>query len=331
MEKTSRIYVAGHRGLLGSAIVKALRRRGYDNLILRAHSELDLTNQTAVQEFFFEMQPEHVFLAAARVGGIIANSSQPANFILENLLIETNVIHESYRSAVKRLLFLGSSCIYPRMAPQPIRERDWLTGPLEDTNRPYAIAKIAGVELCRGFNRQLGSHYVALMPPNLYGPNDNYDPINSHLIPALIRKIHDAKMSDAKEVLIWGTGTPRREFLYSEDAGDACVFVMNLPDDEFGKLASSDPPILNVGSGFETTILEIAELIRTVIDVKVDFKFDRTKPDGTPRKLLDSTRINALGWTPSISFEEGIRIAYQDFLFNRTSGTSQTKSARIHM
>ena len=314
MRPSSRIYVAGHSGLLGSAIVTQLRKRGYENLILRPRSELDLTNQAAVQHFFIETQPEYVFVAAARVGGIFANASQPADFIVQNLLIEANVIHESYRAGVKRLLFLGSSCIYPRMAPQPIREQAWLTGPLEETNRPYAIAKIAGVELCWAFNRQFGTRYVAVMPTNLYGPNDNYDPVTSHLIPALIRKLHDAKLTTGKEVVIWGTGTPKREFLYSEDAADACVFLINLPEAEFEKIASGEPPILNAGSGSEMTILEIAELVRAVVGVQVDFKLDPSKPDGTPRKLMDSSRIHALGWRPSTSLPEGVRLTYEDFV-----------------
>jgi GDP-L-fucose synthase len=314
MDKSSRIYVAGHTGLVGSAIVSQLHSQGYEKLILRSHSELDLTNQAAVKEFFADAQPEYVFVAAARVGGILANSSRPADFISDNLLIAVNVVTESHRASVKRLLFLGSSCIYPRMAPQPLTEDAWLTGPLEPTNRPYAIAKIAGVEMCWSFNRQFATHYIAVMPTNLYGPRDNYDPDGSHLIPALIRKLHDAKVRGMREVVIWGTGTPKRDFLYSEDAADACVFLANLPDAAFERIVSSEPPILNVGSGSELTIIEIAEMVREMVDVNVTFKFDHTRPDGTPRKLLDSSRINALGWRATTPLREGLRLSYQSFL-----------------
>jgi GDP-L-fucose synthase len=314
MEKSSRIYVAGHTGLFGSAIVARLRSQEYGNLILRSHSELDLTNQAAVRKFFEDAQPEYVFVAAARVGGILANSSRPADFISDNLLIAVNAVTESHRASVKRLLFLGSSCIYPRMARQPLTENAWLTGPLEPTNRPYAIAKIAGVEMCWSFNRQFGTHYIGVMPTNLYGPRDNYDPDGSHLIPALIRKLHDAKVRGMKEVVIWGTGTPKREFLYSEDAADASVFLANLPDAAFEGIVTSEPPILNVGSGSELTIVEVAEMVRETVDVNVTFKFDQTKPDGTPRKLLDSSRINALGWRATTPLGEGLRLSYQSFL-----------------
>src|SRR4051812_4135842 len=246
MDKSSRIYVAGHTVLVGSAIVAQLRSQGYGNLILRSHAELDLTNQAAVKDFFADAQPEYVFVAAARVGGILANSTRPAEFISDNLLIAVNAVTESHRASVRRLLFLGSSCIYPRMAPQPLTEDAWLTGPLEPTNRPYAIAKIAGVEMCWSFNRQFATHYIAVMPTNLYGPRDNYDPDGSHLIPALIRKLHDAKVRGMREVVIWGTGTPKRDFLYSKDAAEACVFLANLPDTAFERIVSSEPPILNV-------------------------------------------------------------------------------------
>lgn len=314
MDKSSRIYIAGHTGLVGSAIVAELRNQGYGNLILRSRSDLDLTNQAAVTKFFSDAQPEYVFVAAARVGGILANSSRPADFITDNLLIAVNTVTESHRASVRRLLFLGSSCIYPRMAAQPLTEDAWLTGPLEPTNRPYAIAKIAGVEMCWSFNRQHGTHYIAVMPTNLYGPGDNYDPDGSHLIPALIRKVHDAKLRGAREVVIWGTGTPKREFLYSEDAASACVFLANLPDAAFEAIVSSGPPILNVGSGSELTIAEVAEMVRETIDVNVAFKFDHTKPDGTPRKLLDSSRINSLGWRAATPLCEGLRLSYQSFL-----------------
>ena len=314
MDKSLRIYVAGHRGLVGSALVNQLRERACENLILRSHAELDLTNQAAVEHLFRETKPEYVFLAAARVGGIAANASRPADFILDNLLMQTNVIRESFRAGVKRLLFLGSSCIYPRLAPQPMKEEAWLTGTLEATNRPYAVAKIAGIELCSAFNRQFGTRFVALMPSNLYGPNDNYDFQACHLIPALIRKLHEAKRDRAKEVTIWGTGTPKREFLYSEDAAAACLFLANLPEPEFEKLSYSEPPILNAGSGSEMTIAETAELVRSVVDVDLKFKFDHTRPDGTPRKVMDSTRINALGWRPTTSLRDGLHLAYRDFL-----------------
>jgi GDP-L-fucose synthase len=316
MEKSSRIYIAGHTGLVGSAIVAQLRSQGYRNLILRSHAELDLTNQAAVKDFFADAQPEYVFVAAARVGGILANSSRPADFISDNLLIAVNAVTESHRASVKRLLFLGSSCIYPRMAPQPLTEDAWLTGPLEPSNRPYAIAKIAGVEMCWSFNRQFGTHYIAVMPTNLYGPFDNYDPDGSHLIPALIRKLHDAKVRGMKEVVIWGTGIPKREFLFSKDVADACVFLANLPDPAFDGIVSGEPPILNVGSGSELTIVEVAEMVRKTVDVNVTFKFDHTKPDGTPRKLLDSSRINALGWRATTTLSEGLRLSYQSFLLS---------------
>jgi GDP-L-fucose synthase len=324
MDKSSRIYVAGHTGLVGSAIVAELCSQGYGNLILRSHSELDLTNQAAVTKFFADAQPEYVFLAAARVGGILANSSRPADFISDNLLIAVNAVTESRRASVKRLVFLGSSCIYPRMARQPLTEDAWLTGPLEPTNRPYAIAKIAGVEMCWSFNRQFGTHYIAVMPTNLYGPGDNYDPDGSHLIPALIRKLHGAKVRGIREVVIWGTGTPKREFLYSEDAADACVFLANLPDAAFEGIVSSEPPILNVGSGSELTIVEVAEMVRETVDVNVTFKFDHTKPDGTPRKLLDSSRINALGWRAATPLREGLRLSYQSFLSSGLGSVQQS-------
>jgi GDP-L-fucose synthase len=316
MEATSRIYVAGHTGLVGSALVARLRKLGYCNLILKSHEELDLTDQAAVRQLFFDARPEYVFVAAARVGGILANSSRPADFLFDNLLIEVNVIGEAHRSSVKRLLFLGSSCIYPRMAVQPLTEDALMTGPLEPTNQAYALAKIAGIEMCRALNRQFGRKYIAAMPTNLYGPGDNYDPEGSHLIPALIRKMHEAKVKGASEVAIWGTGTPRREFLYSEDAADACVFLMNLPAEIFDKIVESEPPILNVGSGSDLTIREVAELVKETVDVNVTFAFDTAKPDGTPRKLMDSTRLNRLGWNAITPLSEGLRLTYQDFLSN---------------
>ncbi|MCH2222398.1 MAG: GDP-L-fucose synthase, partial [Dechloromonas sp.] len=273
MDKQARIYIAGHRGLVGSALVKNLQQKGYDNLILRSHAELDLTDQQATDNFFAQEKPEYVFLAAAKVGGIHANNEYPAEFIRDNLAIQGNVIHAAYRHGVKRLLFLGSSCIYPKQAPQPMKEEYLLTGPLEPTNRSYALAKIAGIEMCWSYNRQYGTRYLAVMPTNLYGPGDNYHPENSHVIPALIRKFHEAKQAKAPTVTVWGTGTPRREFLYSEDMADACVFLMNLPDEQFAPLLGSDevdtgkfePPLVNIGVGEDVTIRELAETIRQVV------------------------------------------------------------------
>ena len=315
METTARIYVAGHRGLAGSAIVRRLQRHGYRNLVLRTHAELDLRDQAAVREFFRNERPDYAFLAAAKVGGIVANNSYPAEFIHDNLAIQTNVLHEARQSGVKRLLFLGSSCIYPRDCPQPIKEEYLLTGPLESTNRPYALAKIAGVEMCWSYNRQYGSKFIAAMPTNLYGPGDNYDLNNSHVLPALIRKMHDAMKSGSEEVVIWGTGSPLREFLYSEDMADACVHLLELPDAEFARLISDrEPPLVNIGFGEDLSIAELARTVARVIGFKGKLRFDTSKPDGTPRKLLDSSRINALGWKPRTPMEEGIALAYQDFL-----------------
>jgi GDP-L-fucose synthase len=315
MKVSAKIYVAGHTGLVGSAIVRRLRQFGYGNLILRTHGELDLRDSAAVQRFFAEVRPEYVFLAAARVGGILANDSFPAEFIFDNLRIQTNVIHESWRGGVERLLFLGSSCIYPKMASQPLKEACLLSGPLEPTNRSYAVAKIAGIEMCRAFNRQYGTQFLAAMPTNLFGPGDNYHPSNSHLIPALIRKMHEAKILGSNQVVIWGTGTPRRDLLHSEDAADACIFLVRLPREQFIELAGSQevPPLVNIGSGNDLTVLEIAELIAEVIGVTPSLMFDSTKPDGTPRKLLDTSRLASLGWKPRIELREGLRLTYQDF------------------
>ena len=266
MNLDSKIYVAGHRGLVGSALVRELQKRGYRNLVMRSHSELDLSDSEAVKEFFAKEKPEYVLLAAAKVGGIVANNTYPAEFIHVNLAIQTNVIHQSWRNNVKRLLFLGSSCIYPKECPQPIKEEYFLTGPLESTNRPYAVAKIAGVEMCHAYNRQYGTKYMAVMPTNLYGPNDNYDLNNSHVLPALIRKMHEAKQSNAKEVVVWGTGTPRREFLYSEDMADACLFLLEQPEERLEGLFSNDyPPLINLGCGEDLTIRELAELVKQVV------------------------------------------------------------------
>lgn len=315
MQADSKIYVAGHRGLAGSALVGRLQSGGYRNLLARTHAELDLTNQAAVRDFFARENPEYVFLAAAKVGGILANNTYPAEFIHQNLAIQTNVIHESMRYGVKRLLFLGSSCIYPRDCPQPIREEYLLTGPLEATNRPYAIAKIAGIEMCWSYNRQYGTQYIAAMPTNLYGPGDNYDLQNSHVLPALIKKTHEAKLRGDREVVVWGTGRPRREFLYSEDMADACVYLMSLPDEKFAALLNADaPPLVNVGSGVDLSILELAELVKNVVGFEGRLTFDANKPDGTMQKLMDVTKLMQLGWRYRTSLEDGVRQAYRDFL-----------------
>jgi GDP-L-fucose synthase len=318
MESSAKIYVAGHSGLVGSALVRRLRAAGFSNLVLRSHNELDLTDRQAVGEFLRKERPEYVLLAAAKVGGILANSTYPGDFIGQNLMIATNVIHEAYGIGVKRLLFLGSSCIYPKHAPQPLEEDSLLTGPLEPTNQPYAVAKIAGIEMCWAYNRQFGTHFLAAMPTNLFGPGDRYDLHDSHVVPALLRKMHEAKASGASEVVIWGSGTPRREFLYSDDAADACVFLMNLPDEKLDEIIAHEdkPPIVNIGAGRDITIRELAELISEVVGFKGDLVFDPSKPDGTPRKLLDASRLAALGWTPRTSLREGLMRAYRDFSDN---------------
>lgn len=314
--RAARIFVAGHRGLAGSAITRKLESLGYENLLTRTRAELDLADRTAVHDFFQRERPEYVFLAAAKVGGILANRDYPADFIYENLQIELNVVEEAYRANVKRLLLLGSSCIYPKLALQPMREDSLLTGELEFTNRPYAIAKIAGIELCWAYNRQHKTKFVAAMPTNLYGPGDNYNLETSHVLPALVRKFHEAVHSDAPEVLIWGSGTPRREFLYSDDMAEACVFIMNLPEDSFAQTFAdpNHPPLINVGYGEDVTIRELATLIAGVLGYRGTLRFDTSKPDGTPRKLMDSGKLRSLGWTPKITLETGIRLAYQDFL-----------------
>ncbi|MBU17714.1 MAG: GDP-fucose synthetase [Chloroflexi bacterium] len=332
MDRNARIYVAGHRGLVGSAIVRNLQRAGYSNLILRTHAEVDLTDERAVRQLFEQERPEYVFLAAAKVGGIVANNSFPAEFIRDNLAIQTNVIHAARLAGVNRLLFLGSSCIYPKLAPQPMKEKDLLTGPLEPTNRPYALAKIAGIEMCWSYNRQYGTKYLAAMPTNLYGPGDNYHPTNSHVIPALLRKFHEAKLAGAQEVTVWGTGTPRREFLYSDDMADACVFLMNLPDDRYQALLGSDesqtgrfePPLVNIGVGEDVTIAELAELVRQTVGFEGRIVYDTSKPDGTPRKLMDVGVLNSAGWSAGTSLVAGLGSAYEDFLDvdDRGSGRS---------
>lgn len=317
MDKHAKIYVAGHRGLVGSALVRNLESKGYTNLITRTHAELDLTNQIATQRFFEKEKPEYVFLAAAKVGGIHANNTYPAEFVHDNLVIQTNVIHESYRSGVKRLLFLGSSCIYPRDCPQPIKEEYLLTGPLEPTNRPYALAKIAGIEMCWSYNRQYGTQYLAAMPTNLYGPGDNYDLNNSHVLPALIRKFHEAKINNQPTVTVWGTGTPRREFLYSDDMADACVYLMHLSDEKFNTILnplSSAPPLVNVGVGEDVSIKNLAELVKQTVGYQGELAFDITKPDGTPRKLMDVASLSALGWRAETTLMDGISRAYKDYI-----------------
>ena len=322
MNVDARIYVAGHRGLVGSAIVRRLQSARHNRLITRTHAELDLTDAHATRAFFDAERPEYVFLAAAKVGGIVANNSFPAEFIRDNLAIQTNVIHEAWRAGVKRLLFLGSSCIYPKLAPQPMRERDLQTGPLEPTNRPYALAKIAGIEMCWSYNRQYGTQFLAAMPTNLYGPGDNYHPTHSHVIPALIRKFHEARLRGDATVTVWGSGTPRREFLYSDDMADACVFLMALPDERYGALLGSDesvtgrfePPLVNIGVGHDVTIAELAAVVQRVVGYAGHIVYDASKPDGTPRKLMDVGLINAAGWTASTALEDGLRVAYAEFV-----------------
>ncbi|ANX03092.1 GDP-L-fucose synthase family protein [Immundisolibacter cernigliae] len=372
MNLESKIHVAGHRGLVGSALMRKLHERGYANLLTRTHAELDLTNQAAVEAFFAAEKPDYVFLAAAKVGGIHANDTYPAEFIRDNLAIQTNIIHAAYKNSVRRLLFLGSSCIYPKLAPQPLKEEHLLTGPLEPTNRPYALAKIAGIEMCWSYNRQYGTQYLAAMPTNLYGPGDNYSLMDSHVIPAMIRKFHLAKLAsernwsaieqdearngpipeDLKKLFqetctlnlepcipLWGTGTPRREFMYSEDMADACLYLMNLPDAEFSKLlwpSASPPepcplplepsvsplepctldlaPVINIGVGHDLTIRELAETVAATVGYQGAIEFDATKPDGTPRKLMDVGRLNAMGWKASTVMREGLARAYRDFL-----------------
>jgi GDP-L-fucose synthase len=312
MEKSSRIFVAGHRGLVGSAIRRGLEQRGYSNLLLRTHADLDLGDRNAVRAFFQQEQPEYVFMAAAKVGGILANDTYPADFIRDNLEIQTDVIDASYRNGVKRLLFLGSSCIYPKLAPQPLKEEYLLTGPLEPTNRAYALAKIAGIEMCWSYNRQYGTRYLAAMPTNLYGPGDNFDLQGSHVLPALMRKVVEAKLAGQRRLEVWGTGKPLREFLYSDDLAEACIYLLNLPEAAYDDLLSKDePPLINIGTGEDLTIRELAELIARVLEFDCEIVFDPSRQDGTPRKLLDVSRINALGWKAKTSLEKGIRLTYQ--------------------
>jgi len=324
MEKSAKIYVAGHTGLVGSALVRVLERAGYENLVLRRHAELELIDGAAVRTLFEHEKPQYVFVAAAKVGGIGANNAYRAEFIYQNLQIASNLIHEAWRSRVKRLLYLGSSCVYPRDCPQPMKEDYLLTGPLELTNRPYAVSKIAGIELCWSYNRQYATQFIAAMPTNLYGPGDNYDLETSHVLPALIRKAHEAKTRGAKELVVWGSGTPRREFLYSDDAAEACVFLMNLPTEKYGTFLAnkSAPPLVNVGCGEDQTIREIAALVAEVVGFDGELVFDTSKPDGTPRKLQDVARLAALGWRPRIGLREGVTHAYADFRSRLDENTS---------
>ncbi len=310
MDKNGKIYIAGHTGLVGSALVRQLQAQGYNNLLLKTKDELDLTNQTAVAEFFTKEKPEYVIIAAAKVGGILANNTYPAQFIYENLQIQNNIIHNSYLNGVKKLLFLGSSCIYPRECPQPIKEGYLLTGPLEPTNEPYAIAKIAGIKMCQNYNRQYGTNFIAVMPTNLYGINDNFDPKNSHVIPALIRRFHEAKINNAEEVVVWGTGEVRREFLNVDDMADGCLFLLENfnPDkdqNECGEIFT------NLGTGKDCTIKEIVEAIKNVIGFTGNIIWDTSKPNGTPQKLLDLTKIHKLGWQHKIELEEGLKLTYE--------------------
>src|SRR6266850_2438206 len=316
MESNARIYVAGHRGLAGSALARRLASGGFRNLLTRTHAELDLAEQLAVRKFFEQEKPAYVLLAAARVGGILANRDHPAEFIQSNLAIQTNVIHEAWRSGTKRLLLFRSSCIYPRDCPQPMKEEYLLTGPLEPTNRAYAVAKIAGVEMCRSYNEQYGARYLAVMPTNLYGPGDNYDLESSHVLPALIHKMHAAKSRGFDRVEIWGTGKPRREFLYSDDMADACAMMMNLPDDAFDDLLHGPNgfPLVNIGCGEDQTIADLARTVASVVGFGGALKYDATRPDGTPRKLLDASRLRNLGWRASVDLQSGVASAYRDFL-----------------
>ena len=305
MEKHDKIYVAGHRGMVGSAIVRRLEKEGFENLLLRTSGQLDLRNQAAVTDFFAEERPDYVFLAAAKVGGIMANNVYRADFLYENLQIQNNVIHNAYLTGVKKLMFLGSSCIYPKLAPQPLQEESLLTGTLEPTNEPYAIAKIAGIKLCESYRRQYGCNFISVMPTNLYGPNDNYDLQNSHVLPAMIRKFHEAKIDNKPFVELWGTGTPLREFLHADDLADACLFLMQNYDDE---------PFLNIGSGTDLSIKALAEVIKNIVGYEGDLRWNTDKPDGTPRKLMDVSKLHNMGWKHHYNLTEGIETAYEDFL-----------------
>ena len=318
LHNNSKIYVAGHKGLVGSAIVRKLQTKGFDNLLLRTHHELELTDQKAVKEFFETEKPEFVILAAARVGGIYANNTYPADFIFQNIAIQTNVINESKVSGVKRLLFLGSSCIYPRDCPQPIKEEYLLSGPLEATNRPYAIAKISGIEMCWSYNRQYDTQYMAVMPTNVYGPEDNYDLETSHVVPALIRKFHEAKIKNENSVDVWGTGEPRREFIHSKDLADACIHLLSQTEDilKSSFLNSDSVPLINIGCGTDQTISELAYIIKNVTGFEGDIRWDTSKPDGTPQKLLDVSRMSELGWDAKINLNDGIAQTYENYVLS---------------
>jgi len=314
VNRDAAILVAGHRGLVGSSILRKLRAGGYTNLITRSRTELDLTDAAAVCAFFERNRPQYVVLGAAKVGGILANATYPGDFIRDNLAIQSNVIEASRRAGVERLLFLGSSCIYPRDCAQPIKEEYLLTGPLESTNRAYAVAKIAGIEMCRSFNQQYGTRFLSIMPTNLYGPGDNFDLATSHVLPALLRKVHEAKQDGRPSITVWGTGKPRREFLYSDDLADAAVFLMNLPDAEFEAACHQDPPLFNIGCGEDLTIRELVELVMETVGYHGAVEYDTAKPDGTPRKLLDISRMRSLGWTSKIPLREGLALFYRAYL-----------------
>lgn len=303
MNPQDKIYVAGHRGMVGSAIVRRLQKEGYNDIITRTSQELDLTDQAAVADFFAKHKPDYVFLAAAKVGGIMANNTYRGQFIYENLMIQSNVIHHAHLHGVKKLMFLGSSCIYPKLAPQPLKEEYFLTGPLEPTNEPYAVAKIAGIEMCDAYRAQYGSNFVSVMPTNLYGPNDNYDLKNSHVLPAMLRRFHEAKINSQKEVIIWGTGEPKREFLHADDMADACFFLMQNYNEK---------GLVNIGIGIDISIRDLAILIKNIVGFEGDLLFDTTKPDGTPRKLMDVSKLNSSGWKAKIGLEEGIASVYEE-------------------
>lgn len=305
MQKTDKIYIAGHAGMVGSAILNTLVARGFTNFVYRSAKELDLRNQAATEQFFAEEKPQYVFLAAAKVGGIVANNTYRADFLYDNLMIVSNIMHAAYKNEITKLLFLGSSCIYPKMAPQPLKEECLLTGPLEKTNEPYAIAKIAGIKLCETYRAQYGCNFISVMPTNIYGKNDSYHPENSHVVPALIRRFHEAKMQGAKEVAIWGSGNPHREFLFADDLADACVFLMDNYNEQ---------EIINIGCGADVTIKELAQLVKEITGFEGALVFDDTKPDGTPRKLLDVTKLNNLGWHYTTKLKDGLQMAYSDFL-----------------
>jgi len=320
MNKSNKIYVAGHRGMVGSAIIRELKDQGFENIITRTHSELDLTNQQQVQEFFSQEKPDQVYLAAAKVGGIFANDTYPADFIYQNLMIEANVIHSAFKSNIKKLLFLGSSCIYPKLADQPMKEDALLSGYLEPTNEPYAIAKIAGIKLCESYNRQYGeSHgidYRSVMPTNLYGPGDNYHPENSHVIPALIRRFHNAKINNEEKVIVWGSGNPKREFLYVDDMASASIYIMNLNKEIYDQNTYEMCSHINVGTGKDLSIGELAKILKKVVGFAGEIEFDSSKPDGSPRKLMDSSRLNILGWNPRVDLERGLTLTYENYLQN---------------